>query len=146
MKHLSFDELRAVAEVELDPCLTYSMSRGDRLERWAELLERHPHWHLATLHQTEFQSIEFRDAMRADNSPLSIAFADPVLRSAGLEGDTFGEAKRFFELEETELHEILCYCHFGVNVPAASAAREVRKILAPPPAGFMATFRRLIFR
>jgi len=110
------------------------------------LLERHPHWHLATLHQTEFQSIEFRDAMRADNSPLSIAFADPVLRSAGLEGDTFGEAKRFFELEETELHEILCYCHFGVNVPAASAAREVRKILAPPPAGFMATFRRLIFR
>ncbi len=38
--------------------------------------------------------------MRSDHSPVSVAFSDPVLRVAGLSDDTFGEAKRFFELED----------------------------------------------
>ncbi|MDM9645370.1 hypothetical protein [Rhizobium sp. S163] len=144
MKHLTLDELRAVAGIETRAIS--SMSASERLERWAELLERNPHWRLSTLHQTEFQSANSRDTMRADNSPLSVAFNDPLLRSEGLEGDTYGEAKRSFGLEDAQLHEIICYCHFGASVPAASAAREVRAILSPPPAGLFERLRRVIFR
>jgi hypothetical protein len=50
--------------------------------------------------------------MRGDGSPISVAFEDPVLRAAGLENDNYGEAKRFFELTDGQLHEIICYCHF----------------------------------
>ena len=32
------------------------------------------------------------------NSPISVAFADPELRAAGLKGDTIGDAVEFFGL------------------------------------------------
>jgi hypothetical protein len=62
--------------------------------------------------------------MRSDGSPISVAFADPVLRAAGLENDSYGEAKRFFELTDRQLHKIICYCHFGATVNAATAAHS----------------------
>jgi hypothetical protein len=49
-----------------------------------------------------------RAAMRSDSSPISVAFADPVLRAAGLENDSYGEAKRFFKLTDRQLHKIIC--------------------------------------
>jgi hypothetical protein len=122
------------------------LSPSERLDRWAELLERNPNWRLATLHQTEYQSRDIRDAMRADNSPLSVAFDDPIFRAEGLMGDSYGEAMSFFGLEDAQLHEIICYCHFGMHVPAASAAREIRKILTPPSQGFFSGLMRLVFR
>jgi hypothetical protein len=64
--------------------------------------------------------------MRGDSSPISVAFEDPVLRATGLESDSYGEAKRFFELSDRQLHEIICYCHFGRTVNAATAARHIR--------------------
>jgi hypothetical protein len=54
-----------------------------------------------------------RDALRGIDSPISVAFADPILRAAGPEDDTYGEAKRFFEITEGELHDVLCFCHHG---------------------------------
>jgi len=143
MKYHTLDELRTVAEVE--PHQARTMSRSERLVRWAELLERNPHWHLSTLHQTEYQAADIRAAMRSDHSPLSVAFSDPVLRAAGLSDDTYGEARRFFDLEDGQLHEIICYCHFGATVPAASAARHIRTLLAPPRVGFLARLRRFAF-
>jgi hypothetical protein len=143
MKYHTLDELRTVAEVE--PYGVRTMSWSERLDRWAELLERNPHWHLSTLHETEYQTPEIRAAMRSDHSPLSIAFADPVLRAAGLNDDTYGEAKRFFQLEDGQLHEIICYCHFGATVPAASAARQIRSMIGPPPTGFFARLRQMMF-
>lgn len=143
MKHLTLDELRAVAEVEPDRARV--MSWSERLDRWAELLERNPHWRLSTFNQTEYQTPDVQAAMRSDGSPLTVAFSDPVLRAAGLNNDTYGEAKRFFDLEDGQLHEIICYCHFGATVPAASAARQIRAILTPPPAGLFAILRRLMF-
>jgi hypothetical protein len=66
--------------------------------------------------------------MREDNSPLTVAFEDPVLRSAGLKDDTFGEAARFFELSDWELHTALCYCHFGPTVRASDVVGRVRSL------------------
>ncbi len=142
MKHHTLDELRTVAEV--GPCGFQTMAWSDRLDRWAEILERHPHWHLSTLHQTEYQTSDARAAMRRENTPLSVAFADPVLRAAGLSDDTYGEAMRFFELEDEQLHEIICYCHFGATVPAASAARQIRSMIGPKT-GLLARLRHMMF-
>ena len=79
--------------------------------------------------------------MRDDDTPISVAFADPILRAAGMENDSYGEAKRFFELSDGELHELVCFCHFGERVSAATVARRVRKMADPQPSGFFAQLR-----
>ena len=79
--------------------------------------------------------------MRDDGSPISVAFEDPVLRVAGLENDNYGEAKRFFELTDRQLHEIICYCHFGATVSAVTAARHIRAAIAGRQPGMFARIR-----
>ncbi|MES0100718.1 hypothetical protein [Mesorhizobium sp. M0019] len=140
MKHQTLEQLQIVAEIDQD-CLRQTMSRSERLERWAELLERNPDRRLSTLHQTEYQPIRARAAMRGDGSPIAVAFEDPVLRAAGLENDNYGEAKRFFELTDGQLHEIICYCHFGATVSAATAARHIRAAVAGRQPGMFARMR-----
>jgi hypothetical protein len=139
MKHQTLDQLQVVAEVK--PQLPHVLSRSERLERWAQLLERSPNRRLSTLHQTEYQPINARDVMRTEGSPLSVAFEDSVLRDAGLKGDSYGEAKRFFELTDGELHDVICYCHFGASVNAAMVASRVRGVMAGRKPGFFARLR-----
>ena len=130
MKHQTIQQLRELGAVEPDyhPA---EMSRRERLERWAELLEKVPDQRFETLRETEHQSREIRAMMRCDTSPISVAFGDPILRAAGLQSDTFGEAKRFFELSDGQLHDMTCYCRFGTTVRGADAARSVRASLEP---------------
>ncbi|TIS59629.1 MAG: hypothetical protein E5W91_02965 [Mesorhizobium sp.] len=140
MKHQTIEQLQIVAEID-QACPRQAMSRSELLERWAELLERNPDRRLSTLHQTEYQPVTARGAMRGDGSPISVAFEDPVLRAAGLENDNYGEAKRFFELTDRQLHEIICYCHFGATVNAVTAARHVRAAIAGRQPGMFARIR-----
>lgn len=130
MRHQTLDQLHAVAEVQLDLTETglrpTEMTRTQRLERWAELLEQQPGRILAALEGTEHRPPPDRDVMRGDGSPISVAFDDPTLRAEGLEGDNYGEAKRFFELNDHQLHEIVCYCHVGATMHAGRAAQCVR--------------------
>jgi hypothetical protein len=128
MKHQTLEHLQIVAEIDQD-YPRRPMSRTQRLERWAELLERNPDRRLSMLHQTEYQPTRARAAMRGDGSPIAVAFEDPVLRAAGLENDSYGAAKRFFKLTDGQLHEIICYCHFGATVSAATAACHIRAVL-----------------
>ena len=142
MKHHALEQLQIVAEVDQEyPRET--MSRSERLERWVELLEQEPGRGLSTLHQTEYQLTKERGAMRSDGSPISVAFADPVLRAAGLENDSFGEATRFFELTDHQLHEVICYCHFGATVKAATAAYHIRAVLIGRPRGIFARLHEM---
>ena len=129
MKHQPLDQLKKVAEVSTEDQRP-AMTRDERLDRWAQLLEAQPERRLATLHETEYQPFSNRMAMRSSGSPISVAFDDPVLRAEGLEGDSYGEAKRFFEIGDHELHDIVCYCHYGETVSAATAARLVRDAIA----------------
>ena len=95
MKHQTPHELQSVAiidRLDLIPLAT----RKQRIERWAELLERTPLRCLAALTGTEYVDPEVRQGARAEGSPLTVAFDDPLLRAAGLKSDTYGEAKRFF--------------------------------------------------
>jgi hypothetical protein len=142
MKHHALEKLQSVAEVDQD-YPHQAMSRDERLERWAQGLEQKPERRLATLHQTEYQPARERTAMRSEGSPISVAFEDSVFRAAGLKDDTYGEAKRFFELSDRQLHKITCYCHFGATVSAAMAAHYIRKAVGRPERGVFAWLRNM---
>ena len=118
-------QLENVAEVTPE---ARALSRAERLERWAELLERDPDRKLNTFFETEYAGDEERGGLRRKDSPISVAFADPVLRAAGLQDDSYGVAKKFFDVSDWELHRVVCYCHYGAAVSARDAARVVRMI------------------
>jgi len=130
MKHQTLEQLQTIAEVHSDTAALV-LKRDERLRRWAELLERDPGRRLATLGGTEYQPASIRDRMRAEASPLTVAFEDPLLRAQGLADDSYGEAKRFFEMSDWQLHRVVCHCHFGETVRAGAAARCVRASIEP---------------
>ena len=125
MKHQTLDQLQIVADVEA--WATYPiMTRNQRLERWGELLERRPERSLGALAGTEYLSAAAREKARGEGSPVTVALEDPMLRALGLQSDTYGEAKRFFELTDWQLHNIVCDCHVGARMQARWAATRVR--------------------
>jgi hypothetical protein len=122
MKYQSLEQIALLADVH--PGI--AMSRRERLEHWAELLERQRNRRLSTIEGTEFGSRRERDAKRADHSPLTVAFEDPVLRIEGLRSDRVGDAAEFFDLSHGEVHRLVCYCHYGRTVSAGIVAARVR--------------------
>jgi hypothetical protein len=139
LKHQTLDQLHTIAEINKDPAI-HRMTQTQRLERWAELLDRHPH-PVTALEGTEYQRRTVRNAMRAQGSPISVAFEDTLLREEGLANDTYGEAKRFFELSDGQLHRIVCNCHVGSLMQSSRAAYYVRAAVKHP--GFLAFLRRV---
>lgn len=129
MEHRRLDQLDRAEVLRWDGPRAESMSFAERLDRWAQLLEAEPTRVLRTLDQTESYDRKTREGLRCDNSMLSVAFNDPVLRADGLADDTYGEAKRFFGLSDGQLHHVVCYCHFGRSVMAGNAAQGVRSVI-----------------
>ena len=129
MEYKPVEQLRTLADLRAAPpaCLT----RRERLERWAEVLERDPGARLRSLGEIEFHPRQERPLMRADNSPLTVAYADPVLRAAGLRTDTLGDAMLFFDLSERQAHRLLCSCMNGWSISADRAAAQIRRIANP---------------
>ncbi|ESY73877.1 hypothetical protein NKH57_29690 [Mesorhizobium sp. M1050] len=128
MKHQTLNQLQTIAEVE--PLSTYPiMTRQQRIERWAELLAEHPERRLRALIGTERLKRKDRDAVRCEGSPITVAFEDSVLRALGLKDDTYGEAKRFFELTDWQLHDVVCSCHVGSMMTGQWAAARVRRTI-----------------
>ena len=124
MKYRSLEQIAPDADVHPGT----GMSRRERLERWAELLEQQSERRLSTIEGTEFGSRREREAKRADNSPLTVAFEDPVLRAEGLRSDRVGDAVEFFDLSHDELHSLVCYCHHGLTVAPGTVAVRVRRM------------------
>jgi len=139
VKHQTVDQLNAVADVHAEATYLFA-TRGQRLERWAQLLEQDPDRRLGALAGTEYTAPDLRDRMRASGSPITVAFEDPVFRAQGLIDDSYGEARRFFELSDWQLHEIVCHCHVGATLPARWAASRVRAANSPG-SGFFAWLR-----
>jgi hypothetical protein len=128
MEHKPFIELQTVADLrpaESRPCLT----RHERLAHWAEALERDPERRLRPLHEIEWKRPQERRAVRADDSPLTVAYEDPVLRAEGLASDKLGDAMDFFELSERQAHLAFCSCHLGSSFEARLAASRVRALM-----------------
>jgi len=129
MKHQTRDDLQAVAEIKSGQVIA-PLTRRERLDRWAMLLERQPERMLGALPGTEYMSPEVRARASCLNSPISIASQDELLRLHGMENDSYGEAKRFFELTDEQLHDIVCYCHVGTTMRSEWAATRVRAAMA----------------
>jgi hypothetical protein len=123
MERKTIGELEGVAEIH-----SAQMSKQQRLLRWADLLERQANRILNSLMEVEYAPPQARAEMQVDDSPLSVAFEDPVLRAEGLKSDKFGDAVNFFELSEDEAHWVVCYCHHGRQVDARTVAGAVRDL------------------
>jgi hypothetical protein len=123
MEHRTSAELEGFAAVIRPQKLT----KKELLERWALALEKRKGARLRTLRETEYKPAKERSALQQENSPLSVAFEDPVLRSAGLTSDRFGEVAHFFGLSHWQLHDLVCNCHFGETVAAEAVAARVRR-------------------
>ena len=129
MEYKTLGELAGRADVRLDPAfMSRPMAKHERLERWAMLLARDPERQLSSVEEIEYGTVRQQQAKRADDSALSVAFADPVLREQGLESDRVGDAARFFELSHWEIHQLVCSCHYGRTMSAGTAALRVRAI------------------
>lgn len=128
MQYRSLDRIAAEADVLAAPDVPVRtrLSRRERLGRWAENLEREPRRLLRAIHDIEHKSPQELLAYRVDDSPLSVAYADPVLRAAGLKSDTVGDAAEFFDLSHEQLHYLLCFCHHGEMLTASTTAAQVR--------------------
>ncbi|OWK25972.1 hypothetical protein AJ87_46720 [Rhizobium yanglingense] len=146
MKHHTLEALRGTADVHTN-IQHFPTTRDERLLRWAELLEKQPDRRLRTLSETEYQPASIRDRMRCADSPIAVAYEDAVFRAEGLKDDTYGEAKRFFELSDWQLHRFICSCHSGATVRSGKAAQCLRDAARSGP-GFFAMLwdALLIFR
>jgi hypothetical protein len=122
IKFQSLEQIALLADVH--PGI--AMSRRERLERWAELLERQRNRRLSTIEGTEFGSRREREAKRVNGSPLTVAFEDPILQVEGLRGDRVGDAVEFFALSHDEVHRLVCSCHHGRTVAPGIVAARVR--------------------
>jgi hypothetical protein len=146
MEHKPRVDLQVVAD--LRPVETRApMTREERLARWVEALERDPKRMLRPLQEIEWKKPEERRAVRADNSPLAVAYEDPVLRAEGLVSDQLGDALDFFELTEHEAHTAFCSCHLRSSFEAELAAGRVKALMtrtAKAPSHQGSVFGRLV--
>ena len=123
MQHLQQDQLMAMAQ-------PIPMSRDDKLDRWATLVERSSE-PVRTFHGLEYQSQHKLDQLAAPHSAFAIAAGDPVLKEAGLIGDKVGDAMRFFELSNTDVHDLSCDC-FG-HISNRRVANRIRGLKSSQP-------------
>jgi len=126
MEHKTRNQIRDVADILPSYLQTLPLSKRERLELWAEALERQGERRLRTLLEIEYLPAAKRALLRADDSPLSIAFSEPRLCAEGLAGDTIGDVAAFFGVSERQLHDIVCSCRSGDTMLAQTAARRIR--------------------
>lgn len=120
-------ELQAIADVRFPE--KGPLTREQRLERWIELLQADPERKLRSLHEIEHLSDASRRECRAENSPLTVAYEDPILRSTGLRSDRVGDCTDFFELSDKQMHHAFCSCHVGATLTAREAAERLRQVM-----------------
>jgi hypothetical protein len=130
MEHKPLSDLGHVADF-MPEWPNVAMTRTDRLERWIELLARDPSRRLNTFHEIEHKPADARRASRVDNSPMSVAFSDPVLRADGLASDRVGDAMDFFELSEGDIHRAFCSCFYGESMRAGEVAERLKGMTRP---------------
>ena len=130
MEYKPLSEIQTVAYVTRGWGAAKKMSRRERLERWAILLEQDPTRHLKPLVRVEFLPRREREMLRRDESPLTVAYADSMLREQGLTSDCLGAAMDFFDLSDREAHYLLCDCHYhgGMTMTPDTVSKRIRGV------------------
>jgi hypothetical protein len=129
MEHKSLEQIKnraAVVELE-ERVVSPRELRRMRLERLAEVLAKHG-GPVTLLSRIEYLPEQDRLPLRIDNSPLEIAYRDPLLRAQGLAGDRLGDGIGFFDLSAAEAHYLLCDCHYSGMVTGEMIATRARTI------------------
>jgi hypothetical protein len=119
VKYERIGELGSKAAIFSPQTEVKRLSRRERIERLAPFI------------RTEYLSPEARKSLRADNSPLALAFGDPVLREDGLSDDTLGEGIAYFGLSEQKAHRLLCDCHYSGTMTGKMVASRLRSMAEP---------------
>jgi hypothetical protein len=130
MEHRPLDELRDRANVvELQARVAESPRalRRARLERFATVIARH-NGPVTLFSRIEYLPEHELAPLQVDNSPLEIAYRDPVLRAQGLASDRLGDGIAFFDLSPGEAHCLLCDCHYTGMVTGDMLAARSRLI------------------
>lgn len=130
MKHTPLGSLQSVADVSL---AARPMTCRERLARWADVLEHEPDRPLKPLTRVELYAEPERSRLRGDQSPLSIAYADPLLRSEGLSSDRLGDGRSFFGISNNDIHALVCDCRYGGRMRSGDVGRRVRALAHPNP-------------
>jgi len=131
MKYRTLTEIAGSARVSRAAGIPPRARRRERLERLAALLDGHQ-GPIRLLARIEYLSAEQRARLRADPSPLTIAFKDPIFRAEGLKSDRLGDAMDFFALSEGQAHHLLCDCHYADAVTPAMIAARARAVARKP--------------
>ncbi|TFI59796.1 hypothetical protein E2493_02875 [Sphingomonas parva] len=119
-----FHRRRAAATVEPPPVST---TRQERLLRWAEVLDCDPDRICALVPLMGASAVE-RATMMVENSPLSIAHADSILRIWGLRSERVQDAIAFFELSEMDAARIFGLKRTVRSRTARDVAHRVRNV------------------
>ena len=130
MKYEPVDEIGSKAAIFPAGKTARKLSRRERIERWATLLEEHS-GRLMPFVRTEYLSQTARKALRVDNSPLALAFGDPILRDDGLPSDTLGDGMTYFGLSQQKAHRLLCDCHYSGAMTGKLVASRLRSAAKP---------------
>ena len=127
MEHKPLSELETIADVKRAE--TVFLTREQRLDRWIKALEAQPKRLLRPLYEIEYSPLDERRECRADNSPLTVAYEDPVFRAQGLQSDRLGDCMDFFAITERQMHYAFCSCHVGSSFDGKQAADRLRRLL-----------------
>ncbi len=125
MLHQSLDELRLKAGIVPLQSESRALTRAERRERWAQLLEQHDAPLMPFLSIENYSKVA-RRGLRADHGPVALAYGDPVLRADGLAGDTLGNACDYFELSPGLAHRLLCDCRYRGTMTGPKVAAKLR--------------------
>jgi hypothetical protein len=89
------------------------MTRIEKLQRLAQLFAKRREPIVNARRWEYIAGQQEKDALAWPNSVMEIAAADPVFRDAGLTGETVGDFRKFFELDNAAYHIFACNCHNG---------------------------------
>jgi hypothetical protein len=127
MKHETLDELRLRAELLPANGEIKKMSRRERLRRWADVLDQHA-GPVRPFFRVEYLTPSERRELRGDDTPLAVAFSDPILRADGLPSDRLGDGLAYFDIPEHTGHRLLCDCHYSGTMTGENVAARLRGI------------------
>ena len=107
------------------------MTRREKLLRFAAIVRSNRDRPFYLYHNLEGYNPEQLNSIGLGESAFAAAAADPILRDAGLTGNSVGDAQRFFELSQHELHEFSCNC--GGEITNDDMANRIERIAGPAP-------------
>lgn len=101
------------------------MTRKQKLLRLSKIVAQFS-W-IANPHKWEHLPLDQRDSYTLSGSIMDIASKDPVFKDAGLTGSTVGEFCAFFEMSQSQFHDLSCFCRHGETSSGISYATSLTR-------------------